>query len=105
MPADIVVNYFAGSPVENKVERTFIEEQGVKVHDIRIGLQYPEFQGEMTRKDFDIPENAFCISLVGNRLPGECSDFFYIRLHVSGKQNRISMLHLSDRRKLNLKKK
>lgn len=76
VPSDIIVNYFAGSPVENKVERTFIEEQGVKVHDIRIGLQYPEFQGEMTRKDFDIPENAFCISLVGNRLPSECSEYF-----------------------------
>ena len=76
VPADIVVNYFAASPIENRAERNFLTEHGVLVQDIRIGLKLTELQGDVKRTDYDIPETAFCISIVGNRLSSDCTDKF-----------------------------
>lgn len=81
VPADIVVNYFKRSPIENLEEKRFLEEHNVKVKDIEFMFHYPLAQEEISREDIGIPENAFCIGVIGNRLASACSTAFLEILH------------------------
>lgn len=81
VPADIVVNYFKRSSVENLEEKRFLEEHNVKVKDIEFVFDYPVAQGEISREDIGIPQNAFCIGVIGNRLASVCDTAFLEILH------------------------
>ena len=76
VPSDIAVNYFPKSPVENKEERRFLQERGVVVKDISINFSYNRSTGKMKRADYNIPNDAFCLAVVGNRLSDDCSEAF-----------------------------
>lgn len=76
VPADIAVNYFPKSPVENKEERQFLQERDVVVKDIVINFSYIRSTGKIERSDYNIPKDAFCLAVVGNRLPDDCSEAF-----------------------------
>lgn len=77
IPADIVANYFARSPAMYPQEHEFLAKCGVQVKDIRIGLpSYQKSKGIYKRRDFAIPEGAFCIGISGNRLEEDCTEEF-----------------------------
>lgn len=77
IPADISVNYFERTTNAYPQERKFLIDHGIKVHDIRIGLSsYVKSKGFYQRSDFSIPEDAFCIGIVGNRLESDCTNLF-----------------------------
>ncbi len=76
VPAHIAVNYFPKSPVENKEERQFLQERDVVVKDIVINFSYNRSTGKIERSDYNIPKEAFCLAVVGNRLPDDCSEAF-----------------------------
>lgn len=40
-------------------------------------FKLPDLSGDYTRKDFDIPDDSFCLALVGNRLDEELNDEFF----------------------------
>lgn len=77
VPADLVVNYFEHASVNYPQEKEFLIAQGVKVQEIQIGLpSYKKSKGIYHRRDFGIPEDAFCIGIAGNRLENDCTDEF-----------------------------
>lgn len=76
VPTDILVNYFKNSPLENKKEKEYVCSLGINVKDIEISLPISKAEGKIQRGDFDLPENAFTIAVVGNRLEGECDKNF-----------------------------
>lgn len=77
VPTDILVNYFKNSPIENKKEREYICSLGINVKDIKVSLPVSKAQGTIKRRDFNLPQNAFVIAVVGNRLEGECDKNFF----------------------------
>ena len=93
VPADIVVNYFKRSTIENQDEKRFLEEHGVKVKDIEFVFQYPKAQGEMRRADIGITEDAFCIGVIGNRLVSICSNsFLEVLYHAMSQEEKIHVI-------------
>lgn len=76
IPADIILNYFPKSATENKEERKFLIDHGIKVKDFKYASQRRKTEHIYQRKEFEIPEYAFCIAVVGNRLESECKEEF-----------------------------
>lgn len=77
IPTDIAVNYFDRSPILWPQEKEFLTAHGVKVRDIRIGLpSYQKSKGIYDRSHVNIPQDAFCIGISGNRLESDCTDEF-----------------------------
>ncbi len=74
---DIVVNYFERAAASYPEEKNFLLEHNVIIQDINIGMNsYQKSSGKLKRSSFDIPEDAFCIGIAGNRLHSDCTDAF-----------------------------
>ena len=43
-------------------------------------FKLPDLSREYTRKDFDIPDDSFCLAVIGNRLDEELNDEFFVFL-------------------------
>lgn len=76
IPADIVVNYFPDSPIENRDEREFLLQHDVEVKDIEFTFQYADTEEVFQRCDYQIPDAVFCMAIVGNRIESDCTDSF-----------------------------
>ena len=74
--ADVIVNYFAAPSEEELQNKRYLEEQGMRVKEIRFSFPRQKPWQPAQRSAYGILENAFCLGVVGNRLEFDCSSEF-----------------------------
>lgn len=75
--ADILVNYIKSERPQDLENEKFLKENGVQIKKIGFLFPYDKPIGKISRSEWGIPDDAFCIGVIGNRLENECSDKFY----------------------------
>lgn len=80
--ADIIVNYIPVSSEKAQNQKEFLVEKGVQIIETEFLFEYDKPNQPVSRSQYSIPENAFCIGIVGNRLMVDMDDNFMKLLKI-----------------------
>lgn len=79
--ASVLVSYMQNDSASFRESIAYIEEQKQKMVNIKITNEYKDEGKNYKKSDFEIPEDAFVISIVGTRLDDEMSEEFLHMIH------------------------
>ncbi len=74
--ADLVINYFQDTLEHHPDEYKMLQEKGIPVTDMFFTFSRCSSKGLLSRVQYQIPEDGFCLGIAGNRLANECTDEF-----------------------------
>lgn len=74
--ADLIVNYIPVWEEKDKKNKEFLIQNNIKVLETEFLFPYNKPCGTVKRSDIGIPEDAFCIGIIGTRIGSECTDAF-----------------------------
>lgn len=74
--APVFVRYFQKTSLIVEEMKKYVSEMKQKLIEIKIGFSFKLAERPYTRQEFGIPENAFVIAIVGNRLDTEMNTQF-----------------------------
>lgn len=95
VPANIIVNYFGEANSAMRNEKEFLQEKGIVIKDITFAAECEPASGLFHKADFGIPEESFCIGVVGNRPQYDCSqDYLKILKDVIEKYEQAHLIFI-----------
>lgn len=95
--ADLVINYFQDTRKHHPDAYRMLQDKGVPVADMFFTFTRNSSKGLLSRRQFQIPEDGFCLGVAGNRLAVECTDeFLRILARVLKKEANIYLVFIGE---------
>lgn len=93
--ADLVINYFQDTLKHYPDEYRILQEKGIPVADMFFTFSRCSSKGLLSRDQFQIPEDGFCLGVAGNRLASECTEeFLQILTQVLKKEKQMMLVFI-----------
>ncbi|GAA4654151.1 hypothetical protein GCM10023142_12890 [Anaerocolumna aminovalerica] len=95
--AQIMLNYINSGGEEVKEAEAYLKEKGQDILHMNLAFSYKKSDKTYTREQFNIPKDAFAVTVVGNRLDLEVSsEFIDVLYHVLRIDSKICLVFIGE---------